>query len=193
MISNEREIRAMFLRAEYCLPKREALIQTLRDRKFYPMQVAQQRYADFVTGNFDEFLRFLRVSNVRHVMFSYRYYTEPELEEMFRLEERDRALFRDYRYPDPSRRPLNRDGRYRNSENTDYAYYLRYSKFILENIDLSIPNELRLYALVQGRVIACQLGDAWFERLDFLTRNTLRKLAMEQNLGAGTLAFSFYA
>ena len=187
----EREIRAQIAAAEYLLPKRESLLQRLRERKLIPMQVAEQRYVDFVAGNPEDFLRFLRAANIRHVMYSYLYYTESELEELFRLEERDKALFRDYRCPDPKNRPLMRERGYRNSENTDYAYYLRYSRCIIEQVDLSKPKELRLYALVQGRVIACQLADAWLERMGFVTRPVLRQYAMEQNLGSGSVAFRF--
>ena len=192
MIYSGRDINELFARAEYFLPKREALLEKLRERKFIPMQVAQQRYADFVTGNMDDFLRYLRASNVRNVMYSYRYYSESEIEEMFRLEERDKALFCDCRYSGPHRRTIIRNGYNHCSTYSDYAFYLQYSKYVMQHIDLSRPNELRLYALVQGRVIACQLGDAWIERLDLVTRNVLRKYAMEQNLGAGSFVFGFY-
>lgn len=189
----EREIRAQIASAEYLLPNREQLLDLLRERKFIPMQVERQSYADFIAGNLNDFLRFLKAGSVRHVMFTYLYYTESELEEMFRLEDRDKALFRDYRCSDMRRRSAYSDGGYRNSSGTDYAYYLRYSQFIQNHINLDQPKELRLYALVQGRVIACQLGDAWLERMHFVTRSALRQYAMEQNLGKGCLEFGFYA
>lgn len=189
----EREIRAQIASAEYFLPHREQLLDVLRERKFIPMQVERQSYADFIAGNLNDFLRFLKAGNVRHVMFTYLYYTEPELEEMFRLEDRDKALFRDYRASEPSGYQSVRNSSFRNSAGTDYASYLRYSQFIQRQINLDQPKELRLYALVQGRVIACQLGDAWLERMHFVTRAVLRQYAMEQNLGKGCLAFGFYA
>lgn len=192
MMYREKEIRGIIANAEYCLPKREALLSRLRERKLIPMQVAQQRFADFVTGNLEDYLRFLRAGNVRQVMFSYSYYTEDEVEELFRLEDRDKALFRNYSYPDPKQRPLTREQNHWNKTQTDYAQYMRYAKFVQQSLDLSHPKELRLYALVQGRVIACQLADAWIVRLDFVTRSKLRKVAMEENLGAGCLPFGFY-
>ena len=193
MMYREKEIRTIVASAEYYLPKREELVTKLQTRKLIPMQVAQQRYADFVTGNLDEFLRFLRAGNVRQVMFSYSYYTAAEIEEMFRLDDRDKALFRNYSYPDPKKRPLTRERNHWNTEQTDYAQYMRYAKCVQETLDLSHPKELRLYALVQGRVIACQLADAWILRLDLITRSRLRQIAMEDNLGAGCLPFGFYA
>lgn len=193
MMYREEEIREIIAHAEYCLPKREDLLSRLRERKMIPMQVAQQRFADFVTGNLDEFLRFLRAGNVRQVMFSYAFYSADEIEEMFRLDDRDKALFRNYSYPDPKSRPLTRERNHWNTGQTDYAHYMRYAKFVQQSLDLSHPKELRLYALVQSRVIACQLADAWVVRLGFVTRSRLRQVAMEENLGAGCLPFGFYA
>ena len=92
------------------------------------------------------FLRFVRASNIRAVMYTYSYYGEQDLAEMFQLEDNDRSLFAAV-----SGKPTAYDmyGASRNKtkvyKGTDYSSYLRYSKFVQENVDLGHPRELRLY------------------------------------------------
>lgn len=188
------EVMDQIMRMEYFLPEQNELTALLRARKFAPVQVVTQKFADFVTGSFEEYLRFLRVSNVRAVMFSYAYYTEKELNDLFRLEDGDKALFvrRENRDRYESYAVRMRRERTKTVADSDYADYLKYSQFVRSSVDLTHPKELRLYALHQGRIIACQQADAWLERLDLLNGSRLRQYAMEQNLGAGCLPFVFW-
>ena len=179
---------------EYLLPEPEKLTAALRERKFTPVEVAPQKYADFVAGNLDAFLRYLRVNHIRSVMYSYLYYTEAEMNDLFTLEDSDKTLFR-------NRIGSGIDGRgcygsARRSQfyaESDYGSYLQYSRFIRASLDLSHPKELRLYALHQGRIVACQLADAWMLRLNLISRPALRRMAASENLGKGCLQFGFVA
>lgn len=193
MLYNRQEVLAEIADVEYLLPEKDHLIAMLRERKLTPVPVVMQRYADFVTGTLEGFLRFVRASNIRAVMYTYSYYGEQDLAEMFQLEDNDRSLFAVV-----SGKPTAYDmyearrNKTKVYEGTDYSSYLRYSKFVQENVDLSHPKELRLYSLVQGKIVACQLGDAWLERISLPNRMSLRRYAMEQNLGRGDLPFKFF-
>lgn len=190
-------VRDMLNIVDYRLPKQQELTDILRARKFAPMEIALQRYADFVTGDLEAFLKYIRLSNVKGVMYSYKYYTEEEISERFKVEDGDRSLFGG---PPPVETSyygiVPGQGSYVKREyklsNTCYSMYIAYTKFLMETIDLAHPKELRLYALVEGKVIACQLADVWLERIDLLNRARIRNMAMKLNLGRGDLSFYFY-
>lgn len=182
---------------KYRLPKEHELTEMLRARKFAPMEIALQRYVDFVTGDLEGFLKYLRVINVKGIMFSYKYYTQDEVANFFKVEDGDRTLFGG---PPPVETSyygiLPGMSSYVKREyklsNSCYSMYISYTKFVQENIDLSHPKELRLYALVEGKVVACQLADVWLERLNLLNRAEIRNNAMALNLGRGELSFYFF-
>lgn len=182
-----KEIRCM----HYLLPKQEELTAMLRERKFAPMQIAEQKYADFVSGNMQDFLHYLRICGVRGVMFSFSYYSREDAENRFRLDPKTISLFA--QEPSCARTPRdsNPHSRYDEMQGSDYQNYVRYSRFVCETLDLTHPKELRLYGVYQGRVLACQMADAWMERLGLLGRNSLMQTAMTENLGKGSFPFQF--
>lgn len=174
----------------YRLPKADELISQLSNLQLNGMQVAMQRYADFVTGDFGRFLTFVRRAGIRTVMFSYVYYTPEEIEEMFKLSDSDKALFYSpYHQPQPHR------GRSRSKAPDDfysgYGQYIQYSKFIRANLDLCHPKELRMYVVHEGRIIAFQQADLWLIRMGLMDRTAIRQYAMENNVGANSLMFDF--
>ncbi|HAM68940.1 MAG TPA: hypothetical protein DCP68_04935, partial [Ruminococcus sp.] len=90
-----------------------------------------------------------------------------------------------------SRWDSNPRSRYNEMQGSDYQDYVRYSRFVCDTLDLTHPKELRLYGVFQGRVLACQMADAWMERLGLLNRNSLMQTAMSENLGKGSFPFHF--
>ena len=175
----------------YLLPKHEELTAMLRARKFAPMQIAEQKYADFVSGNLQDFLHYLRICGVRGVMFSFSYYSREDAENLFKLDPKTMSLFAQEPPSPRSRWDSNPRSRYNEMQGSDYQDYVRYSKFVCDTLDLTHPKELRLYGVYEGRVLACQMADAWMERLGLLNRNSLMQTAMSENLGKGGFPFRF--
>ena len=186
------DVLAEIAAVEYLLPEPDQLSTMLRERKFAPVEVAPQKYADFVAGNLDAFLRYLRVNHIRSVMYSYLFYTEKEADDLYMLEDCDKTLFRNRISSGSDGR--GRYGSVRRSQfyaESDYGSYLQYSRFVRASLDLRHPKELRLYALHQGRIMACQMADAWLLRLNLLNRLALRRMAAAQGLGKGCFQFGF--
>ena len=50
-------------------------------------------------------------------------------------------------------------------EESDFVYYLNYIKYVKLALDLTMPRELWLYAVHQGKTVACHLTDEWLTRL----------------------------
>lgn len=162
---------------KYLLPQEEELCADLRNRKLAPMPVTEPAKADFITCDKDAFLKYLRVSNIKSVMFCYQYYTEKDLDDAFTLSDAERAFFmkhlcppeeayEDVEIPVGITEPVKR---------SDFAYWLKYQKYIRLAVDLSIPKGLQLYAIYEGKILACILDDLWLDRLGLLNAQDIKQ------------------
>ncbi len=187
-----RDVIDAIMHTEYRLPTSEKLVSMLNQQNLNGMQVAVQRYADFVTGDLNSFLLFVRGAGIRTVMFSFLYYTQDEIDEMFTLSDSDKALFFSPYHDFGSQVYKGRLPRRDTGEVfSGYAVYLNYSKFLRAQLDLYHPKELRMYVVHEGRVIAFQQADLWMLRMNFIDRNAIRQYAMQNNIGANSLMFEF--
>lgn len=159
---------------EYKLPKQEAFLADLRAQKFSAMQVNTVSQPDIVTTDRQAFLKYLRVSNIRGVMYAYSYYTESDLDRWFDLSAADKPFFHYVKKSVPGHYthtafgsvyfpPREIDGE---PQESDFDQYLLYSKYMRLALDLSYPTRLDIYALQDGKLLCCRLVDPWLERLE---------------------------
>ena len=181
----------------YLLPQEEALCNLLRERKLAPMPVTDPAQADFTTHDKEAFLKFLRVSGIKSVMFCYEHYTDGDLDVMYSLSEAERAFFRTHpcsaaEYFGDQEEIPDVEGLY---EMSDHSYWMEYQKYIRQALDLSYPKSLRLYALYQGKVFVCELEDLWLDRLSLLNAQDIRQECINtrnySGYGKGVFHFLF--
>jgi len=153
------------------IPQRTALCAELSARKLAAMEVRAVPKADFITPEFDTFLRFLKANSIRTAMYHYDYYDEHRLELLFRLPETNINLF--------ERRPVRgyADASGYQPEESDYVYYLRYTDYIKQKADPERPRVLWLLALHQGHSVACRMEDEWLVRTGLPNVQTLMQAA----------------
>lgn len=182
---------------DYLLPQEDTLCASLRERKLAPMPLTEPAKADFTTHDKEAFLRYLRVSSIKTVMFCYQYYTEEDLDNMYNLSDAERAFFRTH-----MRAPaeyFNGDEEIpvitRPFEETDFVYWQDYQKYVRLALDLSYPKTLQLCTLHQGKVIACELDDLWLERLCLLNAQDIKQECVNtrnySGYGKGGFNFTF--
>ena len=154
------------------LPDEETLGELLRTRKFAPLRVDVTEQTDFLSDDMEAFLKFVRVNSIKSVLYSYRYYTEKDLDQEFRLSDAEKKFFSKHMAEpeiicDENGQPMYPDsvptGPY---EESDFVYYLNYIKYVKLALDLTMPRELWLYAVHQGRTVACHLTAEWLTRLN---------------------------
>ncbi|MBR5371822.1 MAG: hypothetical protein IK130_06380 [Oscillospiraceae bacterium] len=171
------------------IPQRSALCAELSARKLAAMEVRAVPKADFITREFETFLRFLKVNSIRTAMYHYEFYDEHRLELLFKLPETNINLF--------ERRPVGMQSApfgYQ-PEESDYVYYLRYTDYIKQTVDPERPRVLWLLALHQGYSVACRMEDEWLVRTGLPNVQTLMQAASNSrkygNYEQGIIRFRF--
>lgn len=166
---------------EGALPDEDALNELLRTRKFAPMRVAVNEQTDFLADDMEGFLKFVRVNSIKSVLYSYRYYTEKDIDQEFSLSDAEKKFFSKHMAEpeiiyDENGEPMYPDsvptGPY---EESDFVYYLNYIKYMKLALDLTMPRELWLYALWQGKTVACHLTDEWLTRLSLPNAQSIKE------------------
>lgn len=188
----------------YLLPKEEEFTEQMRTQKLAAMPVSTVPKPDIVTADKSAFLKFLKLSNVRGVMYAYAYYTPADLDRFYDLQDADKAFFvqREEGAP-PATTRASFGGYYSKSYYSainpqkvvsDYEQYLLYCKYMRLALDLTYPTRLEIYALCEGRLICCRLEDPWLERLKLPNAPKLKAQCVGTGTPQGTggkIAFRF--
>ena len=171
------------------IPPPEELCAELVRRRLAPMEVRNLPQADFVTPELDIYLRFLKASGIRTAMYHYEFYSEQQLELLFKLPEANINLF--------ERRAvagMNRLTGYQ-PEESDYKYYLQYCEFMKNAANPQSPHTLWLFTLYQGHTVACRIHDDWIRRTGLPTVQTIMQAASNTrkygNYDQGIIRFRF--
>lgn len=192
----QREIREL----DYRLPPAEEFQAQMKAQKVATVQVSAAPVPDFVTSDRDAFFRYLRISNIRGVMFSYGYYTAADIDRFLDLQDADKLFFR--KKEGVQARPEYRlayiegyavsmsNGTILNTD-TDYEDYLLYCKYMRLALDLSYPKQMDIFAIQQDRIHCCRLEDPWLERLTLPNAAMIKSQCLNSSGGVHQIAFRF--
>lgn len=192
-------------RIPYQLPNLGRFTEMMRERKVALMPVDTVGEPDIVTRHFQSFLRFLKLNNIKVLLYGVRYYTAEEIEQNYRLQDADKRLFRRREVTVPPgasgafrgtygyRRRA--DAAYRLAETTDYSDYVAYARFMISKIDLRHPCAIRMYTIFQARMIACYAEDLWLRQIGMLDAQQFRDNYIHaenfRNYGDESISFRF--
>ena len=173
---------------DYQIPTPSELQETLQAKKLIAMPVECVKGGDFITADIAAFLNYVRLNNIKTVMYSFRFYTAEDIEEFYRLSPADKAFFQRKKpgsYVPNASEPV-QDG---------FEQYQLYCRYIEAAVDLEYPKEVWLYALHNGKTVTCTVEDAWLERLPLPNAQSIRDVCLKSAAYSGEiegmLVFSF--
>ena len=173
---------------DYQIPTPSGLQEMLQAKKVLAMPVDCVRGGDFVTADIAAFLNYVRLNNIKTVMYSFRFYTAEDIEEFYRLSPADKAFFQ-------RKTPGSYVPDAAESVQDGFEQYQLYCRYIEAAIDLEYPKEVWLYALHNGKTVTCTVEDAWLERLPLPNAQSIRDVCLKSVSYSGEiegmLAFSF--
>ena len=189
----------------YQLPDVEQFSKIMQERKIALLPVEDAGEPDVVTKHFQGFLRYLKLNNIRTVLYSVQYYKPEDIEQNYKLLDADKRLFRCTKGGEMRVTTevvmsggMRRKGIvYRDPTETvsDYDQYVEYSRFMISHIDLRHPRAIRMYTILQGRIVACFAEDLWLQNIGMLDARQFKDNYIHadnfRSFGAGTVAFRF--
>ena len=155
---------------DYRIPDPETFRKQLSDKKIVAMPVESAPDGDLVTEDLDAFMNYVRLNGIKTVMYRFRFYTEDDFDDLFKLSPADRAFFG--KIPD-------RDA---------LSEYQRYCSYLSAAIDLEHPKSVSLYVLHNQSVICCETEDFWMERLPLPNARMIRKICLDSKSYSGSNA-----
>ena len=188
------------LNMNYRLPPAEEFQAQMKAQKVATVQVSAAPAPDFVTSDRDAFFRYLRISNIRGVMFSYGYYTAADIDRFLDLQDADKLFFRkkenvqarpEYRLAFIEGCAIPMSNSTVLSTDTDYEDYLLYCKYMRLALDLSYPKQMDIFAIQQDRIHCCRLEDPWLERLTLPNAAMIKSQCLNSSGAVHQIAFRF--
>lgn len=182
----------------YELPTVEELEHMLRNSRISMMPVDEIADRGIITRDLDAFVSYVTLNKIRTVMYSFGFYTRAEIETRYELRDSDKRFFRGQRVEQKSSY-ASRYGYLRREprpvEESDYSYYLAFSRYVMRHLDFRHPKELVLYTLFEGRLVSCVIADDWVGRLPLPDAEKLRADCINPDFfnanGPGSVQFLF--